>query len=349
MQISSFPGLSRYAIIKKMIFGGMGMPKSDNQKLKIFYILDYLQRNSHQEHPVRAAELLSMLERQHNIVCDRKTVYSDIAALQDYGVDIVSIPGKNGGYYIASRNFELPELKLLIDAVQSSRFLTEKKSRELIEKLCNQCSVYDARLMRRDVLVSGRVKSMNETIYYNVDAIQDAIAENKQITFRYFDYGLDGRRKYREKDYRASPYGLCQDNENCYLLAHSQRHGVTSYRVDRMQDIKLLPESRTPCPELSGKALIEHANRLFQMYSGETTAVKLRFHRSLVNVVIDRFGRDTMLIPDGEDHFVFTVNVAVSPMFLSWVIGFGSKAKILHPRSVMEDCRKLCLEALDQY
>ncbi len=325
------------------------MPKSDNQKLKIFYILDYLQRNSHQEHPVRAAELLSMLEGQHNIVCDRKTVYSDIAALQDYGIDIVSIPGKNGGYYIASRNFELPELKLLIDAVQSSRFLTEKKSRELIEKLCSQCSVYDARLMRRDVLVSGRVKSMNETIYYNVDTIQDAIAENKQITFRYFDYGLDRKRKYRDKDYQASPYGLCQDNENCYLLAHSSRHGVTAYRVDRMSEIQLTGETRTPCPELTGKALTEHANRLFQMYSGETAAVKLRFHRSLINVVIDRFGRDILLIPDGDDHFVFTVNVAVSPMFLSWVIGFGAKAKILHPKSVADACKAMCLEALNQY
>ncbi|MEF2836623.1 MAG: transcriptional regulator [Oscillospiraceae bacterium] len=325
------------------------MPKSDNQKLKIFYILDYLQKNSHQDHPVRAAELLSMLERQHNIVCDRKTVYSDIAALQDYGVDIVSIPGKNGGYYIASRNFEIPELKLLIDAVQSSRFLTEKKSRELIEKLCNQCSIYDARLMRRDVLVSGRVKSMNETIYYNVDAIQDAIADNRQITFRYFDFGLDGKRKYREKDYQASPYGLCQDNENCYLLAHSHRHGVTSYRVDRMTDIVQLPEARTPCPELTGKALVEHANRLFQMYSGQQTTVKLRFHRELTNVVIDRFGRDTMLIPDGEEHFVFTVNVAVSPMFLSWVIGFGTKAKILHPQSVVDACKIMCLEAMNQY
>ena len=325
------------------------MPKSDNQKLKIFYILDYLQKNSHQEHPVRAAELLSMLEHQHNIVCDRKTVYSDIAALQDYGVDIVSIPGKNGGYYIASRNFEIPELKLLIDAVQSSRFLTEKKSRELIEKLCNQCSIHAARLMRRDVLVSGRVKCMNETIYYNVDAIQDAIADNRQITFRYFDFGLDGKRKYREKDYQASPYGLCQDHENCYLLAHSPRHGVTSYRVDRMTEIAQLPDPRTPCPELPGKALVEHANRLFQMYSGAETAVKLRFHRSLTNVVIDRFGRDTMLIPVGEEHFVFTVNVAVSPMFLSWAIGFGAKARILYPQSVVEDCRAMCLEALSQY
>lgn len=190
---------------------------------------------------------------------------------------------------------------------------------------------------------------MNETIYYNVDAIQDAIAENRQITFRYFDFGLDGKRRYREKDYQASPYGLCQDNENCYLLAHSPRHGVTSYRVDRMSDIQLLDKDRIPCPELTGKALITHANRLFQMYSGETATVKLRFHRSLTNVVIDRFGTETMLIPDGEDYFVFTVNVAVSPMFLSWVIGFGSKAKILHPQSVVQACQALCREALSQY
>ena len=325
------------------------MPKSDNQKLKIFYILDYLQRNSHADHPVRATELTNMLEQQHNIQCERKTVYSDIAALQDYGVDIVSVPGKNGGYYIASRNFELPELKLLIDAVQSSRFLTEKKSRELIEKLCTECSVHEAKLVRRDVVVSGRVKSMNETIYYNVDAIQEAISQNRQITFRYFDWNLDGTRKYREKDYVASPYGLCQDNENCYLLAFSDRHGITSYRVDRMADIHSLSESRVPCPELTGKNLVDHANRLFQMFSGDAVDVKMRFHRSLVNVVIDRFGRDTMLIPDGADYFVFTTRVAVSPLFLSWIIGFGSNAKILHPQSVVDQCRNLCRQVLEQY
>ena len=325
------------------------MPKSDNQKLKILHILDYLQRNSHEDHPIKTAELITMLDRDHQISCDRKTVYSDIAALQDYGVDIVSIPGKNGGYYIASRNFELPELKLLIDAVQSSRYLTEKKSRELIGKLCEQCNEHDANLMRRNVLVSGRVKSMNETIYYSVDAIQEAISQNRQIVFRYFDWDLQGQRRYREKEYLASPYGLCQDHENCYLLAYSQRHGITSYRVDRMTDIHLSEDARIPCPELTGKALVEHANRLFQMYSGDTLDVKLRFHRSLINVVIDRFGKDTMLIPDGEDWFNFTVNVAVSPMFLSWVIGFGSKAKILYPESVARECKALCLEALSQY
>ena len=325
------------------------MPKSDNQKLKIFYIWDYLKEYSHQDHPVRAAELLSMLEKQYHIQCERKTVYSDIAALQDYGVDIVSIPGKNGGYYIASRNFELPELKLLIDSVLSSKFLTEKKSRELIEKLCKECSVHDANLMRRDVLVSGRVKNMNETIYYNVDAIQEAITHNQQITFRYFDWGVDGQRHYRQKPYSASPYGLCQDNENCYLLALSPRHGVTSYRVDRMSDITITEERRTPCPELTGKALTEHANRLFQMFAGDATAVKMRFHKELVNVVMDYFGREIMLIPDGEEHFVFTVNVAVSPMFLSWIIGFGNKARILYPQSVIDQCKSMCREALEQY
>ena len=325
------------------------MPKSDNQKLKIFYILDYLEKNSHQDHPVRAAELIDMLDRHHNIRCERKTVYSDIAALQELGVDIISLPGKNGGYYIGQRNFELPELKLLIDAVQSSRFLTETKSRELIEKLCKQCSVYDARLMQRDILVSGRVKSMNETIYYNVDAIQEAIAQNRKITFRYFDWGLDGKRRYRDKSYEASPYGLCQDNENCYLLAHSQRHNITSYRVDRMTGIQMLEEPRTPCPELMGKGLLKEASRRFFMFAGDTQSVKLRFHRDLINVVIDRFGREIMLIPDGEHHFVFPVDVAVSPQFLGWLLSLGTKAKILYPPSVIESCKQHCLETLAQY
>ncbi len=325
------------------------MPKSDNQKVKILYIRDYLERNSHEGKPVRAAELIEMLSR-HGISCDRKTVYSDIAALQDYGVDIISLPGKNGGYYIASRNFELSELKLLIDAVQSSRYLTEKKSRELIEKLCAQCSIRDASLVRRDVRVSGRVKSMNETIYYNVDTIQEAIAAGMQITFRYFDYDISGQRRYRERPYSASPYGLCQDNDNCYLLAWSERHGVTSYRVDRMSHIEILDIPRIPCPELTGKAFNDHANQLFQMFSGDMVSVKLLFHKELTNVVIDRFGIDTMLIPEPDGlHFNFTVKVALSPMFLSWVIGFGEKAKILYPQSAIDACKALCQEASGQY
>ena len=324
------------------------MGRTDNQKLKILYIWDYLQKNSHQDKPIQANELIAMLDT-HGIGCDRKTIYSDISALQDFGVDIVHLPGRNGGYYIGQRSFELPELKLLIDAVQSSRFLTERKSRELIEKLCSLCNEQDAKLVRRDVYVSGRVKSMNETIYYNVDAIQEAIAQNRQITFRYFDWGLNGARVYRQRSYTASPYGLCQDNENCYLLALSPRHGITSYRVDRMSDIQPEEASRVPCPQLTGRNLTEYANQMFQMFSGNRVSVKLRFHRDLSNVVIDRFGKDTMLLPDGQEHFVFTVEVAVSPLFLSWVMGFGDKAQILYPQSVVDACKKLARQVLEQY
>ena len=324
------------------------MPKSDNQKLKLLYIRDYLERNSDERHPVGAQELIDMLARL-GITAERKSIYSDIKALQDFGIDILNRRGRDGGYYIGSRNFELPELKLLIDAVQSSRFLTEKKSRELIKKLCQQCNRYDESLMHRDVVIDRRVKSMNETIYYNVDAIQEAISRGVQITFRYFDWNIDGTRRYRDRDYIASPYGLCQDNENCYLLAHSPRHGVTHYRVDRMTEIDLTEEKRVPCPELTGPKLVEHANQLFQMYSGDRASVKLRFHRSLTNVVIDRFGHDIMLIPDGEDHFTFLVDVVVSPMFLSWVIGFGDKAKIVYPQSVADACCALAQTAIDQH
>lgn len=324
------------------------MSKSDKQKQKILYVLDFLEKNATQEQPVTAVDLISML-KTHGIEAERKSIYSDISALKEFGVDIITLPGRSGGWYIGMRNFEVPEVKLLIDAVQSSRFLTEKKSRELIEKLCTLCNEEDARLMRQNIWVSGRVKSMNESIYYSIDAIGEAIAKGKQITFRYFNYGIDGQRVYRDREYTASPYGLCQDNENCYLLAHSPRHGVTSYRVDRMADIQLLERTRVPCPELTGKNLYDYASRRFRMYAGTPVEVKLRFHRDLTNVVIDQFGKNTMLFPDGEDHFVFTVRVDESPMFLSWVMGFGSKAEILYPERVKNACRELCREVLGMY
>ena len=326
------------------------MAKSQNQKPKILFIMDHLQKHSHKDHPVKTAEIIAML-RENGIQADRKSIYSDIEALIAYGLDIVSIKGRDGGYYIASpREFQQSELKLLIDAVLSSKYLTERKSRDLIKKLCSLCGTdTDAQLIQRNVMVSGRIKSMNESIYYNVDIIQEAIAKNLQISFRYFDWDIHGQRAYREKEYLASPYGLCQDNEHCYLLAYSDRHGITSYRADRMDSICLTSQKRVSCPELTGKNLIVHANRLFQMYSGDTVSVKLRFHTSLINAVMDQFGKDIMMIPDGTEHFTISVNVAVSPMFLSWVIGFGEKAQILYPASVAEQCKALCLQALNQY
>ena len=319
-------------------------------KMRPLLILEYLQKHSHASRPIRTPELIEYLETEKGISCDRKTVYSDIKALVECDFDICTVTGRHGGFYIETTSeFERSELKLLIDAVCSSRYLTEDKARNLVEKLCRLCNQQDSQLLKRNIMVSGRVKSMNKSIYYSVDTIQEAITQNRQITFRYFDWDLNGNRRYREKEYLASPYGLCQDHENCYLLAFSERHGITSYRVDRMSDIDITNDTRVPCPELTGQALYRHANRLFQMYSGQETTVKLRFHRDLLNAAIDRFGHDVMYIPDGQEHFNFTVNVAVSPMFLSWIIGFGSRAKILHPQAVAEQCKELCRQAMEQY
>ncbi len=331
-----------------MAKGVVTLAKSDNQKLKILYILDYLQKNSHQDHPVRAIDLVQMLEKR-GIRCDRKTIYSDIETLQEFGIDILTYRGKNGGFYIGQRDFQLPEIKLLISAVQSSRFLTEEKSLELIHKLCTLTSQAEAEQVCRNVMVAGRIKNMNQSIYYDIDTIQEAIVANRQISFRYFDWGLDGKPQYRDKDYTASPYCIYQDNENCYLLARSPRHGVTAYRIDRMAEISLLSLPREPCPELTGKALNSYVQKRFQMFDGETVSVKLRFHKSLTNVVIDRFGTGVMLFPDGEEHFVFTVDVAQSPMFFSWIIGFGDKAQILYPPKVRDSCIALCRQVLSQY
>lgn len=324
------------------------MSKSDRQKLKILYIRDYLERNSGPEHPVQAGELLEYLDSL-DIACERKTLISDIRALQDYGLDIVSTRGPTGGYYMASGSFQVPELKLLIDSVQSARFLTQKKSRFLIQKLLRLCNRYDEGLMGRQVVISGRVKSMNESIYYNLDAIQEAMAANRQITFQYFDWDMYHNQRFRPGPYEASPYALCLDNENYYLLAHTARHGITHYRVDRMLKIRLLETPRDSCPELTGRALEGYGTKVFQMFSGETVQVRLRFAARLAGVVFERFGSDTMLIPDGKDAFTVSVQVAVSPLFLSWVMGFGKEVQILSPQSVRDQCAALCRQVLEQY
>ena len=324
------------------------MPKSENQKQKLLWLKTFFERETDENHPASMADILAFLAAK-DISAERKSIYSDIQTLQDFGMDIVLQKGKTGGYYLASREFELPELKLLVDAVQSSKFLTDKKSLALIQKLEGLSSRHEGSQLRRQVVVSGRVKTMNESIYYNVDRIHDAIAENSQITFRYYDWEMDGTRKYREGTYSASPYALCWDSENYYLIAHSERHGMTHYRVDKMTSIRTTGQPRIKTEETSKLDLANYTKKVFGMFNGSETTVRLRFEKSMAGVVIDRFGHDCMLIPDGPDHFQFTTSVVVSPQFLGWVAGLGQKVRILHPEHVVEAYRSLLTETLSQY
>lgn len=322
------------------------MAKSENQKLKLLYLRDYLRQNTDETHPASVQRLVDYLASK-NVHAERKSIYDDIRILNEYGTQVLYRRGNNGGYYVAQRDFELPELKLLVDAVLSSRFLSPKRSAELIKKLAALSGAHGAELLRREVVLAGRLKTTEEDGFANVDAIHEAIRKNSRIAFRYFDWGTDLKKKYRAGEYVASPYALLWDDENYYLIAHSEKHGLTHYRVDKMENIRLTGEKRVFTEESKKFDPAAYSREVFGMFRGERKRIKLRFENSLAGVVVDRFGRDIMLIPDGKEHFTLTVDVSVSPNFLGWIAGFGGRATVLFPQSAVDEYRALCQAALN--
>ncbi len=315
------------------------MPKASSQKLKILYVMEFLLRNSDEEHPVSVSQIAEYLE-SHDIPAQRKSLYDDIEALRKYGLDIIQTNrGKVYGYYVASRDFELPELKLLVDSVQSSKFITRKKTSALIRKIERLASVHDAQLLQRQVYVQNRIKTMNESIYYNVDEIHNGISQNRKIKFMYFDLTVTKERSYRKNGeyYVMSPYALTWDNQNYYLVAFDSGAGIIKhFRVDKMTDISMIDEPRDGQGAYKALDMAEYSKSIFGMFSGEPEPVRLRFSNHMVGAVLDRLGHDIMLIPDGDDHFIVTADVVVSPQFFAWVFGFEDMAQILGPDEVID-------------
>ncbi len=316
------------------------------QKIKLAYLSEYLMANSDEEHPVTATDILNYLSSQ-GIDVARKVLYSDLEALAKTGLDIQSVRmGSTTGYFVGERDFQLPELKLLVDAVQSSKFITEKKSLELIGKLENLTSVHQAKQLRHQVWVRGRVKAMNESIYYNVDELNSAIEENRTISFLYFTWDREKKRVFRRNGerYRVSPWALLLDNENYYLLAWE--NGVMKhFRVDKMTDIRINDEPREGKEAFDDLDMAAYTDAHFGMFSGESTPVKLCFENSLAGVAVDFFGNDVMLVPYDDEHFTVTVNVAVNVQFFGWLVGLGGKARILEPESAAEEMGR-CLASM---
>jgi len=332
------------------------MAKGQNQKAKLLYLARILSQQTDQEHPMTIARMMDLLQAQGVDVRDRKSLYDDLETLRVFGMDIEKQrEGRSVGYYVAGREFELPELKLLVDAVQSSRFITHNKTNQLIRKVESLASVHQARQLQRQVYVTRRIKAMNESIYYTVDALHEAIDSGKQIRFHYFEWTLGRGRERVEKRlrrgggwYQVSPFSLVWDNENYYLVAFETESGtVRHYRVDKMQNLTVTDLSREGLPENFDPAA--YAGSLFGMYNGVQETVKLRFENSLIGVVADRFGREVFLSPDGDSHFTVTTKVAVSPQFLSWVFSFGSQAQILSPEPVRNQFLQLLHETEANY
>ncbi len=321
--------------------------KNTNQRLKILYLYKIFMEMTDEEHCITMPEIIKQLEL-YGITAGRKALYEDIEALRAFGLDIVYFKGQVSGYYIAGRDFELPELKLLADAVCSSRFLTEKKSNELLKKIEKLASVHEAKQIHRQVYITNRVKSMNERIYINVDAIHRAITEGKQISFKYFDYNIGKKKKYRDGLRVCSPYALSWDDERYYLIAYYEKYnGISNFRVDRMEGIEILDEAIVPKPE--DLNIAEYINSTFSMFSGKLQEVKLRFKNDLVNIVFDRFGKDIFIVPDGGEHFVVRVNVRAEQTFLAWLFMFGTNVEILAPFELREQYKKQLAAVFRKY
>lgn len=329
------------------------MAKSGNQKLKLLYLLKILTEQSDEEHCMSAQALIEALAA-YGIRAERKSVYDDIAQLMDFGYDIVLVKAKTGGgYYLAGREFELAELKLLVEAVQASRFLTVNKSRELILKIEKLASKAQAVQLQRQVYVANRIKTANESIYYVVDDIHRAIQNNRQISFQYLEWNLNRELVPRRdgKPYQISPWALTCKDENYYLIAHdSEEDKIKHFRVDKMAKIRVLEETKR-----EGAALFErfdiadYANKTFGMYGGQEETVTLLFENHLIGVVMDRFGKEAAVRIRDEAHFSVRVRVAVSGQFFGWLTGLGEGAALLSPTSVKEAYREHLQRTLARY
>ena len=327
------------------------MARRPNQKLKTLYLLKILLENTDEENGMTVRDMIAELGK-YGIPAERKSIYSDIEALRFFGVDIITKRTRTTEYFVASRFFEMAELKLLVDAVQCSKFITHKKSEELIRKISSFTSKHQSKLLQRQVYVADRVKTMNERIYYNVDRIYLAIAQNKQISFRYFKYTVDKKKKFRKdgERYITSPYALSWDNENYYLITFSEKYqDFTHYRVDKMSDIEITKHPRVKLPDDKEFNIAEYSKKVFHMFGGEEETVILKFDSSLVNVVVDRFGKEVFLKKVDEDSFIMRSKVVVSPTFFSWVFQFGDKVKILCPEKVAANYSQHLTETLNLY
>lgn len=326
------------------------MAKSENQKLKLLYIVDILERESDEEHPMSMQALIDRLA-EFDIKAERKAIYNDMDCLSEFGYDIIHIGGKNGGYYMGTRRFSMPELKLLVDAVQSSKFITVKKSRELISKLSDMVSRYESGQLNRQVDVFNRVKTMNESIYYNVDHLHRAMNSNHQITFKYFDldYKKEKVLRHNGKIYRVSPWSLCWDNENYYLISYDDEISeIRHFRVDKMTDIRESKDMRKGKDVFSEFDRADYSKQIFGMFSGTPEPITLRCTKSLAHVLFDRFGTDLSVRSVDEEGFEVTVKVVASRPFFSWVFQFGGDITVISPERVKKEYRNMLENAINK-
>ncbi len=327
------------------------MPRVFNQKIKILYLMRIFLEQTDEEHPMSVKELIAYLNSL-GISAERKTVYDDIETLRNFGMDILNRREHPAGFYLASREFELPELRLLVDAVQSSRCITNGKSRQLIRKLESLASVYESRQLRRQGFAENRIRTINENVYYSIDMIQRALTEDRQISFQYCEWTVEKKLRPENEGerYSVSPWGLVWQNEEYYLITYDEKCGrVKQYQVDKLQQIRIEKEVRRGREFFENYDIGELTSRTFGMFGGREVTICLEAHNRLVGVVLDRFGRDIMIHRKDPEHFKTLVRVNISDQFFGWIASLGLDAVIASPDDVRDRYREFLEKSLSNY
>jgi predicted DNA-binding transcriptional regulator YafY len=327
------------------------MSKLNFQKIKLLKIMEILKFESDEDCPLSTVDLLSRL-KEEGIICDRRTLYNDIDVLNSCGYEIYKTRSKTNKYYIVNRDFDIAELRILIDAVQAAAFITEKKTKQLIDKIANLAGNYRAILLKHDINCFDTVKHTNEKIFYYVDTIDRCILNKKQVSFLYFYYNISGEKEYRKNKQRyiVNPITLIYSHENYYLVCYNDKYkNLSNYRIDRMEDVKeeMTDITKAKCAESFN--VNKYRKQIFSMFTGEMEEVEILVHKDLVDVIIDKFGENVKMMAQGKEHFIIKVKVHLSPVFYTWCCGFGGKLKLISPEHVIKKLKEHLEEVINNY
>lgn len=318
----------------------------DIVKRRLMVLIKYLYEYTDENHQITSDELIQYLQKS-NVPANKKTLKNDIDLMVEFGLDIVTVSSKPNRYFWGERRFEIPELKLLIDAVSSSRFITQKKSRQLGEKLSGLASINQKQELKRHVYATNRVKSSNEQIYYSVDKVNEAINKGKRISFQYSEYDGNKKKILRNNGevYELSPYALFWNEDFYYVVGYSEKHNnVSAFRADRLHNPEILDKKAVAQP--SDFDIDNYSGAIFEMYDGEDVEVSLECKTYLMKYIIDRFGEEVKTKRRSDEYFIVTVNVALSPIFYGWVFQFGGDMRILSPKKAVEDITEMALKLI---
>ena len=311
--------------------------REKSSKIRLFKIWDILRTETDEDNPMETSTLIRKLA-EHGIECDRRTIYKDIQLLNDFGYEILHTRGVTNRYFVVDRSFDIPELRILLDAVQAASFITPKKTDALVNKIAALAGSHRAQLLKNNIMRFNIPKHTNEAIYYSVNEIERAIIDGKKVSFFYFDYNAKGERIYRKdkKRYVVNPYATVFSNDNYYLVCYSDKYkNMTHYRIDRMETVEVEKDDITPADCIKGFDITEHRKQVFGMFVGKEERVSIVFDNTLIDAVMDKFGEDVQLVDKGDGTALLIISVQISPAFLGWCCSFGDKLQVIHPQSVV--------------